>query len=81
MDTKVKEIIESEFANAIVTVEQLPGGLFAGSIVWDGFEGSDDVERQQLIRKVLRAHLGVEAAQVGILLTYTSTELEVMTAA
>lgn len=81
MDTKVKEIIEAEFANSIVTLEQLPGGMFVGSIVWDGFEGSDDVDRQQLIRKVLRERLGAESAQIGILLTYTSTELAVMTAA
>jgi acid stress-induced BolA-like protein IbaG/YrbA len=78
---KVEKVITSEFPRAVVSLQLMDGGRFAGRVVWDGFKGKNDITRQQMLRKVLRKKLGVEAVQVGILLTYTPREVEVMSAA
>jgi len=81
MEERVKKILDTELPGAVVSLEQFPGSRLTGSVVWDGFEGRDDVDRQQELRKILRENLGDEALQVGILLTYTSRELAIMKAA
>ena len=81
MGHKLGQILGQAFPGIEVDVDSLPGGRVSGRVVWDGFTDHDNVERQQMIRMALSAGLGAEATQVGILLTYTPHELQVMMAA
>ena len=81
MEQRVKEIIETAWQGASALTERLPGGRVSGSVIWEGFDGRDDVERQQMLRKLLADNLGQDIFDVGILLTYTPAEIEVMRAA
>ena len=38
-------------------------------VAWAGFEGHDHSDRQKQVRQVLKAALGPEVQQVGVLLT------------
>jgi acid stress-induced BolA-like protein IbaG/YrbA len=75
---QVREIIEAEFSGARTHLEETTAGRLAGRMVWSGFDGLDQVERQEQLRGVLRNRLGETAAQVSVILTYTPGELQVM---
>ena len=81
MGERVRQILEQRFDGIRVDLEDLLGQRVTGSVVWDGFAGHDHVERQQIVRQALQTALGPEAVRVGILLTYTPTELGAMLAA
>ena len=81
MAEKLRNILETEFDNINIDVEEMPNGRFSGSVVWAGFAGMDDIDRQNKIRNVLKRDLGPEVQLVGVLLTYTPDELTAMSAA
>jgi len=81
MEQKVREILEAAFIGMIIETETLSDVRVSGSAIWAGFDGFDHVERQTMIRKVLREKLGDEFKQVGVLLTYTPDEIDAMNAA
>jgi|GEM_PF-2550018 acid stress-induced BolA-like protein IbaG/YrbA len=81
MEQRVKDIIESALEGAHASTERLYGGRVFGRVIWSGFEGMDDVDRQQMLRDLLAEKLGQDIFDVGILITYTPRELEIMSAA
>lgn len=81
MGQQVRQILEKAFPGIQVDVDSGPSGRVNGHVIWDGFTGHDNVERQQMIRAALNTGLGAEVTQVGILLTYTPVELQAMMAA
>ena len=81
MECKVKSILEAAFQGINVITEVLSDGRISGSVIWAGFDGLDEVDRQTIVRNELRDKLGNDARQVGILLTYTPDELDAMNAA
>ena len=81
MGQAVVDILQAAFPGIDVKIEVLPGGRISGFVVWAGFAGLDQVDRQNQIRTVLREKLGTDAQQVGVLLTYTPDELHAMNAA
>ena len=81
MEQKVRAVLETAFPDISVDTEVLPDGRISGSVVWAGFAGLDEVDRQTKVRDVLRQELGADAQQVGVLLTYTPDELKAMKAA
>ena len=81
MGQQVTQILEQAFQGMKSDLEEMPGGRLSGSIIWNGFAGKDQSERQRLVREVLKAALGPQVQQVGVLLTYTPEELSSMQAA
>lgn len=81
MEQKVRNALEGAFKGISIDTEILPDGRITGFVVWAGFAGYDEVDRQTQIRDVLRQALGADAQQVGVLLTYTPDELRAMNAA
>ena len=81
MGQQVERVLGQAFPGIQVVVDNVPGGRVNGHVVWDGFADHDNVERQQMIRAALNAGLGEEVTPVGLLLTYTPTELQAMMAA
>jgi hypothetical protein len=74
----VKEILKAESPGMELELESMSSGKDTGDAVWTGFDGLDHLDRQKLVRDVLRSKLGVEAQEVSILLTFTPTELHSM---
>lgn len=81
MGQQVTQILEEAFQGLRADIEEIPGGRLSGMIVWNGFDGQDQADRQKKVRDVLKAALGQEIQKVGILLTYTQNELSAMKAA
>jgi hypothetical protein len=81
MELRVNEIIEYTLAGAEVLTERIDRGRVTGNVVWAGFDGQDDTDRQQVLRDLLSRELGPDIRDVGILFTYTPNEMEIMSAA
>ena len=81
MGQEVTDALKAAFPGIEVSIDVLPDGRISGSVVWEGFAGLDQVDRQNKIRTLLRQKLGADAQQVGVLLTYTPDELNAMNAA
>jgi hypothetical protein len=75
----VKNILTREFADATVELEQAhPAKKLGGSLVWSGFEGMEQIERQDRLWKALEKGLAKdEQLQITLLLTLTPRELAV----
>ncbi len=78
MEQQVIQILEQAFQGMSIELDEMPSGRFSGSVVWDGFSEHDQADRQRQVRQVLKAALGEEVQQVGVLLTYTPSELSAM---
>ena len=81
MEQQIAQILTQAFPGMTIDLDETLGPRVHGRIVWDGFDGKDQVDRQTAVRQALKQKLGPEAQQVGVLLTYTPTELEAMQAA
>jgi acid stress-induced BolA-like protein IbaG/YrbA len=75
---RVREILIDAFAGIELDLEEMSSGRITGDAIWTGFEGLDQVDRQQLLRNALRNKLQGEATQVGVLLTFTPDEIHSM---
>ena len=81
MEHSITQILQDKFPGIRVELEEIPEQRISGSVIWDGFSGLDHVDRQHMIRQALKTAMGSDAQQVGILLTYTPSELGAMMAA
>ena len=81
MEQKVRDLLEAAFPGIIMDTEVLSDERISGTVIWAGFEGQDHVDRQTMIRTMLREKLGDDAQCVGVLLTYTPEEMDAMNAA
>jgi hypothetical protein len=77
---RVRRILAEEFNGARIDLErETPEDKITGSLVWDGFEGKDQLDRQLAVRGILRSKLAVDqAAQVGLIITVTPDEMAVL---
>lgn len=81
MGQQIAQILTQAFPGMAIDLDETRGQRVHGRIVWAGFAGKDQVDRQTEVRQALKQGLGAEVQQVGVLLTYTPTELEAMQAA
>jgi acid stress-induced BolA-like protein IbaG/YrbA len=76
MEQRIKKILQENFPGIHVDLEHVPGQKITGSVVWDGFNGMDHFSRERKLHQVLRAALGAQICEVGLLLIYSSAELD-----
>ena len=81
MGQQVTQILKQAFQGMDVNLDERTESRLSGTVIWEGFDNQGHVERQQLIRKVLKQALGAEFQQIGLLLTYTPREMMLMKAA
>ena len=76
LNTKIARVLSENFPEAKVTIDRSrPSDKFGGLVVWKGFEGSDQVDRQGRLWKVLRQTLSRdEQLKITAILTMTPTE-------
>jgi hypothetical protein len=76
---QVRKIFERHLPGARIAVELQPGARkVSGSVIWEGFVGKEQIDRQRMLHGLLRAELGPDAQEVSIFFTYTSTEYDAM---
>ncbi len=77
----IAELLEEQCPGAQVDVGFAYGAeKLSGSIVWAGFDGLEQIDRQRLIASRLRALSGQDAQRISTILTYTPHEFQVMAA-
>lgn len=83
MKQKVVQALSKAFIGSEVELdpESLLDGRYTGLIIWAGFDGLDSIDRHRKVKQALITALGNEAANVGILFTYTPVEMQAMSAA
>ncbi len=75
----VKHTLEQQLQGAHVEIDSLPGAQkVSGFLVWDGFQGMEQIDRQRHVRRILHRALGTNVQRVSTLLTYTPNEFELM---
>jgi acid stress-induced BolA-like protein IbaG/YrbA len=73
---RLKALFESEFPGSEVELEAAGSHRVGGLLVWDGFIGYEQLERQRRLRDVLKANLSPEEQlQVSAILTMTPEEI------
>ena len=76
---QVKALLEEHFSGAIADVWQDPySQKVNGHLVWEGFDGQEQLERQQQVASWLRQNLGARSTLVSTILTYSTNEYRVM---
>ena len=83
MEKILKEIdalLRRSFADSTTELELSPdSSKVTGLLIWDGFEGDEQIDRQQRVWKVIRGKLTPEQRRrVSAIFTVTPTELAVM---
>lgn len=56
MKQQVTYILEQTFPGMNVELNERSGGRLHGTVIWDGFDDKDMVDRQQSVREALRGH-------------------------
>lgn len=77
VNEKLKSALVSEFRGAKVQLGQFRSGKrVGGTLVWEGFEGKPQIDRQVELRRVVDKFLGPdEQVQVSFILTVTPEEM------
>ena len=74
---RVTAALRQSFPNSRVELEQAsPAQKVAGFLIWQGFEGQEQIKRQRQMWKILREHLTKqEQLQITAILTATPDEM------
>ncbi len=79
---QVKTLLTEHFPGAAVDLWQDPySDKVNGHLVWAGFDGEEQLERQQQVHSWLRQSLGSQSQFVSTILTYSTHEYQVMSLA
>ena len=79
--TELKAALLNQFKGSVVELRYFrPGRSFGGSIVWPGFEGMDQLDRQRALRKVVNATLDEEGrSRASLIITMIPEEAAALT--
>ncbi len=76
---KVKLLLQERFPGADAILEpDLYSKKVIGHLIWSGFDGLEQIGRQDLVISWLRQQLGADARCVSVILTYSPNEYRVM---
>ncbi len=76
---QVKALLEERFPGAAVDIEIITySQKVSGHLIWGGFDGVEQIDRQDWVIGWLRQRLGPKAASVSTILTYSTNEYQVM---
>jgi hypothetical protein len=74
---KIDKLLRRDFPGARTDLEPLPDdGKITGFLYWDGFEGHEQIDRQNRVWRVLRAGLTTQQMRkVSAIFTLTPLEI------
>jgi acid stress-induced BolA-like protein IbaG/YrbA len=67
----------TRFKGAEVEIDNYPESDRTGAtVIWKGFDGKDEIQRQRLVRKAIEKSLGPQQARkISLVLTFTPDEM------
>lgn len=72
-------LLGQKFPGAKVELEEASGTRFGGFLIWDGFEGKEQIDRQTQVWDILRHELArEEQRRISALFTITPDEAAAM---
>jgi acid stress-induced BolA-like protein IbaG/YrbA len=78
--SRLRKLLETQFKGASVLLEPAsPTEKVGGFLVWGGFDGMDQIDRQQMLSKVIRELPRDEQVKITAILTLTPDERSVPT--
>ena len=80
LKARVRRLLQEQFHGAAVKMDPTaPDDKVHGELVWSGFEGKDQLDRQLQVLEALRSDLQTEeVGRVGLIVTVTPNEMAVM---
>jgi hypothetical protein len=79
LEQKLKSLFDESFPGSETDLDSRPGERIGGFLIWTGFEGIDQIDRQTQVREILRSHLSPsELERITAIFSLTPTENEVM---
>lgn len=79
---RVKILLGERFPGATANVDSTPySEKLSGYLIWSGFDGEEQIERQNQVISWLRQRLGAEAKLISVILTYSTNEYHMMSLA
>lgn len=76
---EIRALIEANLKGAQVDVEPVSEYRVGGTVLWDGFDGQRQSDRQRVLWGLLRTHLNAQQQMgLGTLVTFTPQEIEEM---
>ncbi len=74
---KLKKILADRFKGAEVEIDIYPeSDRIGATVVWKGFVGKDQIDRQRLARKAIEKALNEsDARKIGLVITFTPDEM------
>jgi acid stress-induced BolA-like protein IbaG/YrbA len=73
---KLTGLLRRKFRDAEIELEVLDGGRISGFVIWDGFEGKEQIKRQGVLWRELQASLtSKEVLRIAGIFTLTSLEM------
>lgn len=74
-------LLKARFSGAAVKLERVHGGeRVGGELIWDGFDGQEQIDRQLAVREVVRQLPLDQQLDVSLILTLTPVERTSMAA-
>jgi stress-induced morphogen len=78
---RVRTALLNKFTGADISLEDIRPNKFIATIVWEGFKGTDEPDRQDLIWRILKNEFGDQSQDffellnyLGFVLTWTEEE-------
>ncbi len=73
---KLTVLLHRNFKDSEIELEPLDGGRLSGFLIWDGFDGVEQIKRQRSLWRVLRSSLTTkELLRIAAIFTLTSSEM------
>ena len=73
---RIAQVLQQQFPGGEVDLERRGSDRVSGFLIWSGFEGREQIERQHEVWKVLRTQLElVDQLKVAAILTLTPEEM------
>ena len=78
---EVRQFIANTLPGSETNLEKTASGRVVGRVLWDGFDGQEQIDRQTRMWELLWNHFQARSTEIGVLLAYTPHEFRVMQSA
>ena len=75
----VRGLLRKKFRGATVKIAPFAGGRVGGTLIWDGFEGQAQIDRQTALREIIDTMPRDQQLKVSFILTLTPDEQAALT--
>jgi hypothetical protein len=75
----VRRVLRNGFPGSTVKIASFAGGRVGGNLIWKGFDGQAQIDRQSALRKVIDTLPPHEQLKVSFILTVTPEEQSALT--